>query len=127
MNTLSRKSVIGAFALMASLSAPLAFAQSTEASAQAAPPTESATQAETGAQGATAATEAGVAPIKKSWSDVDVDKDGKLTKAEASTVPALGQVFDQADGNADGTLTADEYKAYVAKVQGGVKDKDGGQ
>ena len=127
MNTLSRKSVIGAFALMAlmaSLSAPLAFAQSTEASAQAAPPTESATQADTSAQGATAATEAGVAPIKKSWSDVDVDKDGKLTKAEASTVPALGQVFDQADGNADGTLTADEYKAYVAKVQGGVKDKD---
>jgi len=50
---------------------------------------------------------------------------GKLTKAEAGTVPALGQVFDKADGNADGALTADEYKAYVAQVQGGAAGKDG--
>ena len=57
-------------------------------------------------------------PEKKSWADVDADKDGKLTKTEAAAVPALGQVFDKADGNTDGALTADEYKAYVAKVQG---------
>jgi len=125
MNPLSRKSLIGAFALMATLSTPLAFAQSAEASAQTAPPTEAAAQAETSAQGVTAATEADTAPAKKSWSDVDTDKDGSLTKSEASTVPALAQVFDQADGNADGTLTADEYKAYVAKVQGGTAGKDG--
>lgn len=127
MNTFSRKSLIGAFALMATLSAPLAFAQSAEASAKAAPPTEAAAQAETGAQGATEATEAGTAPAKKSWSDVDADKDGNLTKSEASTVPALAQVFDQADGDADGTLTTVEYKAYVAKVQGGDAGKDGGK
>lgn len=126
MNILSRKSLIGAFALAASLSAPLAFAQSAEASAQATPPAEAAVQAETSAQGATAATASTAAPAKKSWSDVDVDKDGKLTKAEAGIVPALGQVFDQADGNADGTLTTDEYKAYVAKVQGGAKADNGG-
>jgi hypothetical protein len=57
------------------------------------------------------------APQKKSWSDVDLDKDGKLTKTEAAAVPSLGKVFDQADGNADGALTTEEYKSYVAKVQ----------
>jgi len=129
MNSFSRKSLIGAFALVASLSAPLAFAQSAEASAQAAPPAEAATQAEANASAATTAPAAGataVAPAKKSWSDVDLDKDGKLTKSEAATVPALGQVFDQADGNADGTLTTDEYKAYVAKVQGAAKTSNDG-
>ena len=129
MNSFSRKSLIGAFALVASLSAPLAFAQSAEASAQAAPPAEAATQAEANASAATTAPAAGataVAPAKKSWSDVDLDNDGKLTKSEAATVPALGQVFDQADGNADGTLTTDEYKAYVAKVQGAAKTSNDG-
>jgi len=103
------------------------FAQSTEISAQAAVPpttapqatasTESSTQVKPAANAASAAT----APAKKSWSDVDTDKDGKLTKAEAGNVPALGKVFDQADGNADGSLTTDEYKAYVAQVKGGGK------
>ncbi|MFC3551387.1 EF-hand domain-containing protein [Lysobacter cavernae] len=117
MNHLSRKSLIGTFALVATLSAPLAFAQAQSADAaaeQAAP----AAQADTAAAG----------PQKKSWADVDVDKDGKLSKTEAGTVPALGQVFDQADANADGALTADEYKAYVAKAQtGGAKVGSGGQ
>lgn len=127
MNTRSRKSLIGAMALVASLSAPLAFAQSTEASAQASPPTEAAAQAETSAQAANAATQTGVAPARKSWSDVDADKDGKLTRAETGTVPALGQVFDKADGNADGALTTEEFKAYVAQVQGADKGKDEGR
>ena len=125
MTHFSRKSLIGTFALVASLSAPLAFAQSTDASAQAAPPTETAAQADTATQGDAAASASTAAsatatasPEKKSWADVDADKDGKLTKTEAAVVPALGQVFDQADGNTDGALTADEYKAYVAKVQG---------
>ncbi|MDR7135339.1 hypothetical protein J2X06_002548 [Lysobacter niastensis] len=102
----SRKPMIGVFALLASLSAPLAFAQSTDAAApQAAPPAEQAAAAPA------------AAPQKKSWSDVDLDKDGKLTKTEAAAVPALGKVFDQADGNADGALTTDEYKNYVVQVQ----------
>jgi len=123
MNQLSRKSLIGTFALVASLSAPLAFAQSAETSAQqAAPPTETqqpATPTESPAPATAPAESAAGAPAKKSWADVDGDKDGKLSKTEAATVPALGQVFDQADADADGSLTADEYKAYVAKVQGG--------
>ena len=105
----SRKPLIGVFALLASLSAPLAFAQTTDAAAQAAPP---AAQSAAPADAAPAA-----APQKKSWSDVDLDKDGKLTKTEAAAVPALGKVFDQADGNADGALTTDEYKNYVVQIQ----------
>lgn len=136
MLILSRKSVLGAFALVAALSAPLAFAQSANASVEATPTattaqTESSAQATTEANQTTAttATETSAAPTaapaKKSWADVDADKNGKLTKAEAGTVPALAQVFDQADGNADGALTADEYKAYAAQLQGGNQDADG--
>lgn len=130
MNNLSRKSLIGAFALVATLSAPLAFAQQAEQ----APPTEqSADAAATTAGDAAAqasepaaATATAAAPQKKSWSDVDSDKDGNLSKTEASSVPALGQVFDKADSNADGSLTAAEYKAYVAKAQSGKPAKHGG-
>lgn len=127
MNNLSRKSLIGAFALVASLSAPLAFAQQaeqappTEQSADAAAATASDAAAQASEPAATAA-----APQKKSWSDVDLDKDGNLSKTEASSVPALGQVFDKADANADGSLTAAEYKAYVAKAQTGKPAKHGG-
>ncbi|KRB11164.1 hypothetical protein [Lysobacter sp. Root690] len=124
MNFTNRKSLIGTLALVASLSAPMAFAQTAEQ----APPTEAATPA-TGAQDAGAATDAqatAAAPQKKSWSDVDGDKDGNLSKTEASAVPALGQVFDQADSDANGSLTPDEYKNYVAKVQSSGGSKKGG-
>jgi len=127
---MNRKTLIGTFALVASLSAPLAFAQSqtdasstdasaqsttaSDASAQSTTPTDASTQSQsaTTSNDASAATTQGD-PSKKSWADVDADKDGNLSKAEASAVPALGQVFDQADANADGSLSADEYKAYV--------------
>lgn len=114
MKNLSRKSLLGVVALTVSLAAPFAFAQSTDAAAAqpaAAPTAAAATPA------APAATQ------KKSWNDVDSDKDGKLSKTEASSVPALSQVFDQADGDKDGALTADEYKAYVAKTGPGASTK----
>lgn len=50
---------------------------------------------------------------KKSWADLDVDRNGSLDRQEASALPALAKVFDQADGNADGALTGDEYRAYL--------------
>jgi hypothetical protein len=127
MHSPSRTSLIG-FALLAALSAPLAFAQSATASGQATAPTPTPAAATTAqdaavAQETTTATDTPAAPAatpaKKSWADVDADKDGKLTKAEAGTVPALVRVFDQADGNADGALTADEYKAYASRIQSG--------
>ncbi|GAB3379547.1 EF-hand domain-containing protein [Lysobacter fragariae] len=132
MKSVPRNSLIGALALVASLSAPLAFAQSESSTASdpaqqstSATDASSATTADaqyqsTTSNDASAAATAGD-PAKKSWNDVDGDKDGKLSKTEAAAVPALGQVFDQADADADGTLTADEYKAYVAKAQGGDK------
>lgn len=124
MNFTNRKSLIGTLALVASLSAPMAFAQTAEQ----APPTEAATPA-SAAQDAGTATDAqatAAAPQKKSWSDVDGDKDGNLSKTEAAAVPALGQVFDQADSDANGSLTPDEYKNYVAKVQSSGGSKKGG-
>jgi len=65
---------------------------------------------------ATPATPAASAASAKrvNWSQLDSDKDGKLSKAEAAPVKSLSKVFDQADANKDGALTADEYKAYLA-------------
>lgn len=114
LNLKSRKPLIAALALAATLSAPLAFAQSTDA--QTPPASDAAASAAQDASTATAA-QPTAAPQKKSWADVDGDKDGNLSKTEAAAVPALGQVFDQADADANGSLTPDEYKNYVAKVQ----------
>jgi hypothetical protein len=123
----TRKSLLGTFALVATLSAPLAFAQqadaaATGASAQPAASTDAAA-AQPAAAPATSNDAAAATPTsvsKKSWADVDADKDGNLSKAEAAAVPSLGQAFDKADSNADGSLTGAEYKAYV-KAQGGKK------
>ncbi|QSX79540.1 EF-hand domain-containing protein [Agrilutibacter solisilvae] len=129
MNQLSRKSLLGSFALVAMLSAPLAFAQETSTTTDPAQPPAADAQAQptTTSNDASAATTAGDPAAKKSWADVDADKDGKLSKAEADSVPALATVFGQADADADGTLTADEYKAYVAKNQEGAEKKDAKQ
>ncbi|HVR81565.1 MAG TPA: EF-hand domain-containing protein [Luteimonas sp.] len=128
----SRHSLFLATAITAALAAPLAFAQSDNAtqgsaSAQAAtsatpatpatpamPPTDNAdAMAATPATPATPAEPASSAK-KISWSDLDGDKDGKLTKTEAGPVDSLSQVFDQADADKDGALTAKEYKAWLA-------------
>jgi hypothetical protein len=104
-------------AIAAALAAPLAFAQSDNASAtaQAATPATPATPA-TAATPATPATpaEPSAAARKVSWSDLDGDKDGKLSKVEAAPLQSLTSVFDKADADKDGALTPDEYKAYVA-------------
>ncbi|RPE79693.1 EF-hand domain-containing protein [Vulcaniibacterium tengchongense] len=114
----SRHSLIGAFALSAVLAAPFAFAQSADASAQSAQTDPAAQQTQAPPTGSAAPAAGASEPQKKSWNDVDADKNGTLSKTEAASVPALGQVFDQADADADGALTPDEYKAYVAQVQG---------
>jgi len=120
----NRKPLIAAAALVAILSAPMAFAQSTAPQTSQDPAAASSAD-QAGASGAAQGT--ANTSGKKSWSDVDTDKNGSLSKSEASSVPALGQVFDQADADADGSLTADEYKAYVAKAQGGTSNSGGGK
>lgn len=131
MNNRNRKPLIGLIALSAALAMPMAFAQdattedATQPQTEQTQPTptesaESATGATTQpAEQATSAASSG----KQGWDDVDMDKDGAISKQEASSNAGLSQVFDQADGNADGKLTADEYKAFVSKNYGDPKTK----
>jgi len=52
-----------------------------------------------------------------SWADLDVDGNGSLSKAEAQRHSGLANVYAQADADANGELTADEYRGYVQKQQ----------
>ena len=130
MNNRNRKPLIGLIALSAALAMPMAYAQS-QAEETAPPQTEQPTPTEAtptdSAQGAaTQPTEQATSAAssgKQGWNDVDTDKDGAISKQEASANAGLSQVFDQADGNADGKLTADEYKAFVSKNYSDPKTK----
>lgn len=99
-------------ALSLLLAAPFAQAQDPDAATTASEP---AAQVEP----SDAATPAAAAPATEAkqvtWADLDADGNGQLSKTEAEGVPSLKQVFDTADSNADGNLTAEEYKAHVAK------------
>ena len=48
------------------------------------------------------------------WADLDANGDGNLSRDEATAHSALAAVFDQADGDSDGQLTADEYRTFAA-------------
>lgn len=122
MKALNR--TIPLLALTAALAAPAAFAQSSTGTPSPASPTTAADQQ-------TAPPDAAAAPAAsqgkaKTWADVDSDKDGKISKTESASEPAVGQIFDQADSNKDGSLTTDEYKAYIAKSNGAPKSDKGG-
>lgn len=105
MTRSNRASLSVLLILSAACAMPLAFAQQTP------PPTS-----ETGAQPqqSTDAATPAAAPARKTWSELDVDKNGSLNKDEASSIPSLQAVFDQADSNADGALTGEEYKTWLA-------------
>ncbi|EHR68963.1 hypothetical protein BurJ1DRAFT_0064 [Burkholderiales bacterium JOSHI_001] len=47
----------------------------------------------------------------------DADKDGKLSKAEAATLPAVAARFDELDADKDGSLSMAEYMAGVAPMK----------
>lgn len=87
----ARKPLAGILALGVVLAMPMAFAQ--EAGDQQPAPAQ---------QGQT------------TWSDLDTDGDGNLSRAEAAALPDLASVFDQADADGDGALTPDEYQAWAA-------------
>lgn len=126
----ARNVLISFLAFGAALSTPLVFAQDPASapaqdpaaaqSAQPATPATPATQAADPAQAQPAAD-----AKKVTWSDLDGDKDGKLSKTETASIDSLNKVFDQADSDKDGALTPDEYKAYLAKNGGGAPDKQG--
>ncbi|CAN7198093.1 EF-hand domain-containing protein [Pseudoxanthomonas sp. LjRoot168] len=119
MTNNNRKPLIALVALSAALAMPLAFAQEkTDDAAQAQQTEQSAEQAAGSATTPTQSTEAGATQAKQGWADVDTNGDGNISKEEAGANPGLSQVFDQADANTDGSLTADEYKAFVSKNYG---------
>lgn len=92
------------------------------------PDPAAAAQDATAATPATPATPADPAtPQKKNWSDLDVDKNGSLSVTEAASVQSLAKAFTEADANADGQLTQDEYKAYLAaNGKGSATPRSGG-
>ncbi|MDO5609305.1 MAG: EF-hand domain-containing protein [Pseudomonadota bacterium] len=97
-------------ATVLALAAPLAFAQD----AQSPPQTQTeAAQHDTAASQPTAQAEAGQAKAA-TWDDIDTDGNGTISKQEAAVAPRLAEIFDEADVNKDGELTANEYKAYLA-------------
>ncbi len=105
MNKTSTFRLTGLLALATAIAAPAAFAQDSTTTT-----TDQAQAAQS--QPATPATPA--EPGKKTWADLDVNKDGNLDKTEAAPIPTLQAVFDTADTNADGALTGEEYKTYLA-------------
>ena len=71
--------------------------------------------------------ESSAAPKKMNWSDLDTDKNGTLSVTEAASVQSLAKAFTEADANADGQLTQDEYKAYLAaNGKGSATPRSGG-
>ena len=117
----TRTPLIALVALSAALAMPLAFAQekTEDAATQQAQQTEPTADQATGSatQSPTQSTQSATQG-KQGWADVDTDGDGAISKQEATANAGLSQVFDQADANADGSLSADEYKAFVSKNYG---------
>ncbi|HSX64359.1 MAG TPA: EF-hand domain-containing protein [Pseudoxanthomonas sp.] len=130
MNNQNRKPLIGVIALTAALAMPLAFAQSptedsaaTQAQSQVDETTQDATTQDAATQDATgsaqqSATQSSGSAGQQGWADLDTDGDGMISKQESAANAGLSQIFDQADGDADGSLTQDEYKSFVEKSYG---------
>ncbi len=107
MTKTSELRLTGLLAFVAAIAAPAAFAQDTTTTTDQAQAAQS--QPATPAIPATPAE-----PAKKTWADLDVNKDGNLDKTEAAPIPTLQAVFDKADTDANGLLTGEEYKTYLA-------------
>lgn len=105
---MNSRTVFALSALSLLLAIPAAHAQDSDAATPAVPEPVPAETAD--------AAESAPAPAAQqvSWADLDNDNDGQLSKSEAAEITSLSSVFDRADSNQDGQLTADEYKAWVA-------------
>lgn len=129
----ARTPLVTMLALGSALAMPLALAQSavtpevraaekaameSAAAAQDAQSTPPTSTQDTSAQDGTA-TGAPPAGRQLGWNDVDADGNGTISRTESAALPALAAVFDQADADGDGELTADEYRAHAAAAGGG--------
>ncbi|MGB9100947.1 MAG: EF-hand domain-containing protein [Stenotrophomonas indicatrix] len=120
MTIRNRKPLIALIVAAGSVLAIPAMAQS--AKQQAAHAQNEAAQAQQAADQATDAAAAASAQANgggQTWASIDTDGNGTISKSESQVNAGLAQVFDQADANKDGQLSADEYKAYVAAQQAG--------
>jgi hypothetical protein len=125
MTIRNRKPLIALIVAAGSMLAIPAMAQSAKQQAahaqnEAAQAQQAAAQAGQAADQATDAAAAASAQANgggQTWASIDTDGNGTISKTEAQVNAGLAQVFDQADTNKDGELSADEYKAYVAAQQ----------
>lgn len=90
--------------LMAALSATLAMAAATVQAQDPMPPKPAPPPPATPAPPA--------APM--SWSALDANGNGTLDAGEAARMESLAKVFPSADADANGELSQDEYKAWLA-------------
>lgn len=100
-----RKPLTGLLALGVALAMPLAFAQEPENVHQQPWPENQPD------------TEANQAQV--TWSTLDADDDGNLSREEAAALPELAAIFDQVDADGDGILTPQEYQQYAASQGAG--------
>lgn len=111
----ARKPLTALVALSAALALPMAFAQEAVTDQQDPTTTHDPVTQEYTTPEATPTPEAATSqPL--TWADVDADGDGRLSRDEAANVPALAQVFDEADADNDGFLTQEEYRAYASQA-----------
>ena len=122
MKTISRKSSTGLLAVGVALLMPFAFAQNEQAippphngtmQEGAKDPTPNTPNANTAADSASKAATA-TAENAKSWKELDVNKDGKLSRDEAASDTVVAANFDSIDTDKDGTISRAEYKKYRA-------------
>lgn len=111
--------LLGLLALSAAFAAPAVLAQSTTATGD--PVQEDGMQSPTSPPTG-AVPQANPAPAQPAaqptWAELDTDKDGNLSKNEAAALSSVQALFDKADANADGSLTGDEYRNYLAMNNG---------
>jgi hypothetical protein len=60
------------------------------------------------------------------FSELDADRDGRISRKEAGQSPELMRVFDRADTNGDGFLDSVEYQNALALIRQRDFRRDGG-
>lgn len=103
MNSNLPARVSGVLLLSAGLAVPVAMAQTTYPEPQ--------------QQSAPQKTDDTMMPAK-SFSKLDVNADGKISKQEAAADPSLNKMFASHDANRDGSLSESEYNAAHMKDTG---------
>lgn len=58
------------------------------------------------------ASDAGAVAGARSFATLDLDRDGRIGRAEATADPVLRETFDTFDADADGALSREEYAHY---------------